>query len=131
MSEEEEIIFAQHQDGTTNTSTTGTSTSTSTSTSNGSISGHDFDDIVGFLEEMLIDETFVETQNQFFHECKDMFSESEDNKIETFVKFQDYVDLMEKHIESRLNANFEVSFIVTRLFLYYVSKKSTWYCVLR
>ena len=33
---------------------------------NGTINGHEFDSIVGFLEEILVDESFVQTQSDFF-----------------------------------------------------------------
>jgi hypothetical protein len=77
--------------------------------SNGSINGHDFDDIVGFLEGILVDDSFVQAQNQLFDKHQAIFTEDEENKLEYMDVFQQYCEIMENHIEDRLAASFAVS----------------------
>ena len=99
-----------------------------TSSSPMSISGHGFDEIVGFLEGMLVDEIFLRAQNDFFDRYKDVFADEPEcgsglgpdleNKLEYMNVFQQYCEFMESHIEHRLISNFTVSLLQFNKYMY-------------
>lgn len=99
--EEEEVLVLPNQNHHNNRS------------SNGSmINGYEFDEIVGFLENILVDETFVRTQLEFFQTHQETFDDDDkeegENKLEYMDIFKKYCDIMERHIEDRFVAHFVV-----------------------
>jgi len=55
----------------------------------------EFDNIVGILQEIVLDEQFETSQNQFFRENCEVFDEEEENKmiyINIFKKYQSIIE---------------------------------------
>eukprot|EP00949_MAST-11_sp_MAST-11-sp1_P000337 g337.t1 len=64
-----------------------------------------FDNIVGCLEELLMDEAFSSARDAFCKQHCNAFEDSEENKIEYTQIFDNFVQLVESTIESRLVQN--------------------------
>ncbi|KAI8827024.1 the ARF-like 2 binding protein BART-domain-containing protein [Fimicolochytrium jonesii] len=63
-----------------------------------------FDEVVGELEDMLMDPYFIELQETFMAENCDVFTDDEENKHVYTDLFHSYVKLIETFIEKRLKA---------------------------
>lgn len=61
-----------------------------------------FDQIIGHIEEIIIDETFEELQNNFMTKHYQEFDDVEENKLEYMKIFKEYQDLIERHLEDQL-----------------------------
>ena len=62
-----------------------------------------FDEAIGALEEILMgDDEFTDIQKQFFEQHCDKFTDSEENRVEYTVIFEDYTTLMEQTLERKL-----------------------------
>ena len=62
-----------------------------------------FDEAIGALEEILMDDDeFTEIQRHFFEQHCDKFTDSEENRVEYTVIFEDYTTLMEETLERKL-----------------------------
>jgi ADP-ribosylation factor 2-binding protein len=71
----------------------------------GSAEETEFDMVCGAIEEILVgDEEFLSTQRGFCEKHCDVFSDSEENKIEYTALFEEYTGLMERTLEERLAA---------------------------
>jgi ADP-ribosylation factor-like protein 2-binding protein len=57
---------------------------------------------VGAIEEILIEETFINTQNSFCVKHCDKFDDTEENKIVYTTLFEEYTELMESMLNTRL-----------------------------
>ena len=66
-----------------------------------------FDAIVGALEDIICDETFVDAQRAFCLAHCDVFEDTEENKLEYTPLFEQYVETMEAIIDERLKAAVE------------------------
>ena len=61
-----------------------------------------FNIIIGCLEETVMGETFQNLQSQFMDKYYKQFEESEENKLEYTQIFNEYVDKIEKYVDSEL-----------------------------
>eukprot|EP00823_Brevimastigomonas_motovehiculus_P002797 TRINITY_DN1669_c0_g1_i1.p1 TRINITY_DN1669_c0_g1~~TRINITY_DN1669_c0_g1_i1.p1 ORF type:complete len:250 (-),score=69.52 TRINITY_DN1669_c0_g1_i1:409-1086(-) len=66
----------------------------------GSESDKQFDTIVGVLEELLMEPILQETQRHFMDRYVDQFEDTQENKLIYTDIFREYVDLVEKTIET-------------------------------
>ncbi|KAJ3314650.1 ADP-ribosylation factor-like protein 2-binding protein [Boothiomyces sp. JEL0838] len=64
-----------------------------------------FDTVIGELEEILMDEEFLEFQHSFFNKYSHIFTDDEENKLEYTDIFEKYTAHVEKYIAQRLTAN--------------------------
>eukprot|EP00735_Rhodelphis_limneticus_P013131 TRINITY_DN6655_c0_g1::TRINITY_DN6655_c0_g1_i1::g.20285::m.20285 TRINITY_DN6655_c0_g1::TRINITY_DN6655_c0_g1_i1::g.20285 ORF type:complete len:209 (-),score=43.90,sp/Q5ZKW5/AR2BP_CHICK/44.96/5e-32,ARL2_Bind_BART/PF11527.3/5.4e-27 TRINITY_DN6655_c0_g1_i1:540-1166(-) len=62
----------------------------------------EFDVIIGKLEDILMDDAFVRTQNQFLAKHCGVFEDNEENKLEYTSLFEEYNQLVEQYLERRL-----------------------------
>jgi len=72
---------------------------------------------VGAIEEILIEEAFFNTQNEFCVKHCDKFEDTDENKIIYTSLFQEYTDLMENMLNTRLESKIPVRdlFVCSRL----------------
>ena len=61
-----------------------------------------FDLVIGHIEDIVVDNTFQTKQMDFFDKHFSEFEDAEENKLSYTPIFQDYVNMLEKHIESEL-----------------------------
>lgn len=61
-----------------------------------------FDEVVGQLQEILMDSKFTKMQKQFCDKYCLQFEPTEENKMIYMTIFKDYTDQIEKHITSKL-----------------------------
>jgi len=73
----------------------------------GSAEDNRFDEIVGALEDAIMDPSFNDLQNEFFAAYANEFENSEENKLSYTPIFDKYVNTMEKAICDRLQAQVE------------------------
>eukprot|EP01017_Pseudomicrothorax_dubius_P014500 TRINITY_DN1690_c0_g1_i1.p1 TRINITY_DN1690_c0_g1~~TRINITY_DN1690_c0_g1_i1.p1 ORF type:complete len:178 (-),score=65.56 TRINITY_DN1690_c0_g1_i1:184-717(-) len=83
-------------------------------TSYGGINREDdeFDEIVGKLQDIVIEPTFEDLQKKFLDQNCEIFQEGEENKMEYMVAFKNYQKTVESYLEKRLKEelrNFEMS----------------------
>jgi len=69
----------------------------------GSKEDQEFDEMVGALQEILMDESFTEVQDGFFERYADKFTDDEENKIEYTSIFEEYTRLVEGTLEQKLS----------------------------
>jgi len=67
----------------------------------------EFDAVVGYLEEILMDDSFVSLQKDFCEKHCDVFEDTEENKLEYMGIFNDYTDKIEAFIVARLSERME------------------------
>lgn len=82
---------------------------------------------VGAIEEILMDESFVNTQNTFCVRHCDKFEDTEENKMIYTSLFEEYTELMENMLNSSLEAKIPVS--LTYLNLVFTSERLL-FCVI-
>lgn len=70
--------------------------------SNNSSEDNEFDNIMGHVEDVLVDDSFSLVQNKFCNENCDVFEEAEENKIVYTEVFNKYVALIEITLEGKL-----------------------------
>jgi len=68
----------------------------------GSADDNYFDEIVGVIEETLVDPDFQQVQDQFCEKHCDVFEDTEENKLEYTSIFEKYTKLVEHFLERRL-----------------------------
>ncbi|XP_022246438.1 ADP-ribosylation factor-like protein 2-binding protein isoform X2 [Limulus polyphemus] len=70
----------------------------------GSSSGDEamFDQIVGHIEDIIMEPEFQELQKDFFDKYCTVFEDKEENKLEYTTIFNHYTELIESYIEQRL-----------------------------
>ena len=61
-----------------------------------------FDLVIGHIEDIVVDHTFQTKQMDFFDKHYTEFEDTEENKLTYTPIYQDYVSMLEKHIESEL-----------------------------
>jgi len=66
-----------------------------------------FDEIVGKLEEIMMDDAFHEQQTTFFRTHCEHFEDSEENKLIYHDIFRQYTSFVEKHVEESLTREVE------------------------
>eukprot|EP00771_Trimastix_marina_P002113 gnl/Trimastix_PCT/3227.p1 GENE.gnl/Trimastix_PCT/3227~~gnl/Trimastix_PCT/3227.p1 ORF type:complete len:154 (-),score=46.72 gnl/Trimastix_PCT/3227:87-548(-) len=62
-----------------------------------------FDRTIGKLEDILLDEEFLDFQSRFFEQHCQIFEDTEENKLEYTPIFEEYVRTMERYIEDRIH----------------------------
>ncbi|KAI8904052.1 ADP-ribosylation factor-like 2-binding protein, partial [Gorgonomyces haynaldii] len=66
-----------------------------------------FDEIVGCLEDILMEDEFQDMQHQFMTNNMNAFEQDEENKLEYMTIFKDYTYMIEayltKHLQQRLD----------------------------
>lgn len=62
-----------------------------------------FDVIIGALEDLLMDERFQAAQDDFIHNNVDIFEDTDENKLEYMNIFHEWVDMIERTVESYLS----------------------------
>lgn len=62
-----------------------------------------FDEIIGNIEDLLIDDKFNKLQNDFKTKYYQQFEDVEENKLEYTSIFKEYQDLIEHHLEKELS----------------------------
>lgn len=70
----------------------------------GSAADNEFDEAVGALEEIIMEQDFVKVQTDFCKKHCAVFEDSEENKLEYTDVFNAYTDTIEKHLETRLTS---------------------------
>jgi len=65
---------------------------------------NEFDEVVGALEHIMIDPAFSKLQNSFCRKHCQLFDNDEENKLCYTEIFDEYTDLVEGYIESRLRS---------------------------
>ena len=70
--------------------------------SNNTAEDNEFDNIMGHVEDILVDDSFSSVQNKFCSENCDVFDDAEENKIVYTEIFNKYISLIEKTLESKL-----------------------------
>ncbi|KAG6580013.1 adp-ribosylation factor-like protein 2-binding [Phytophthora cinnamomi] len=66
-----------------------------------------FDEMIGVLQDILIDPEFVDMQNDFCRNNCEIFDNVSENKLIYMDIFQQYTDLIESFIERRLHEKLE------------------------
>uniref|UniRef100_A0AAV2KZ44 ADP-ribosylation factor-like protein 2-binding protein n=1 Tax=Knipowitschia caucasica TaxID=637954 RepID=A0AAV2KZ44_KNICA len=61
-----------------------------------------FDVAIGCIEDIIVEDGFQKLQQSFMEKYYREFDISEENKLEYTQIFNDYVDLLEKHLEQQL-----------------------------
>ncbi|XP_049802742.1 ADP-ribosylation factor-like protein 2-binding protein isoform X4 [Schistocerca nitens] len=61
-----------------------------------------FDDVIGHIEDVLVDQEFQDMQKSFMEKYWQEFHEGEENKLCYMDIFKEYGDLIENHIENYL-----------------------------
>lgn len=61
-----------------------------------------FDLVIGHIEDIVVDHTFQTKQMDFFDKHYTEFENTEENKLSYTPIFQEYVSMLEKHIEKEL-----------------------------
>ncbi|XP_034542557.1 ADP-ribosylation factor-like protein 2-binding protein isoform X2 [Notolabrus celidotus] len=63
-----------------------------------------FDAVIGCIEDIIMEEEFQQLQQSFMEKHYQEFDDSEENKLSYTPIFNDYVDLLENHLEQQLMA---------------------------
>ncbi|CAM9247440.1 unnamed protein product [Chrysoparadoxa australica] len=63
-----------------------------------------FDETIGALQELLLEDAFVRKQQAFLDRWCAHFENTEQNKLEHMDIFENYTDMIEAHIEAELTA---------------------------
>ncbi|KAI1890019.1 hypothetical protein AGOR_G00168890 [Albula goreensis] len=61
-----------------------------------------FDTVIGNIEDIIMEEQFQHLQQSFMEKYYLEFEDSEENKLSYMPIFQEYIELLEKHIEQQL-----------------------------
>lgn len=61
-----------------------------------------FDSVIGCIEDIIMEEEFQRCQQDFMEKYYMEFDNSEENKLSYTTIFNEYVDLVEKHLEQQL-----------------------------
>ncbi|XP_024136526.1 ADP-ribosylation factor-like protein 2-binding protein [Oryzias melastigma] len=61
-----------------------------------------FDGVIGCIERILVGSQFQQLQGDFLEKYYLEFDESDENKLSYTAMFNEYVDLLEKHLEQQL-----------------------------
>ncbi|KAM4618862.1 ADP-ribosylation factor-like protein 2-binding protein [Polymixia lowei] len=70
--------------------------------SNSSAADAAFDAVIGRIEDIIMEEDFQQLQQSFMEKHYLEFDDSEENKLSYTPIFNEYVDLVEKHLEQQL-----------------------------
>lgn len=70
--------------------------------SSSSASDAEFDAVVGYLENIIMDDEFQLLQRNFMEKHYREFEDTEENKLTYTPIFNEYISLVEKHIEEQL-----------------------------
>ncbi|XP_029009701.1 ADP-ribosylation factor-like protein 2-binding protein [Betta splendens] len=70
--------------------------------SSSSAADTDFDSIIGCIEDIIMEEEFQQLQQSFMQKHYLEFEDSDENKLSYTPIFNEYVDLLEKHLEQQL-----------------------------
>ncbi|KAJ1420682.1 hypothetical protein B484DRAFT_128666 [Ochromonadaceae sp. CCMP2298] len=62
----------------------------------------EFDAVVSCLEEVVQDDSFQNTLNQFYHDHCESFEEGKENKLEYTATFGAYTSMVETYLEGAL-----------------------------
>ncbi|NXP73881.1 AR2BP protein, partial [Ramphastos sulfuratus] len=62
----------------------------------------EFDTVVGYLEDIIMDDDFQFIQRTFMEKHYQEFDDSEENKLIYTAIFNEYISLVEKYIEEKL-----------------------------
>lgn len=60
------------------------------------------DEIIGHIEDIIMDDKFQDVQRTFFDENCGIFSNEEENKFEYMTVFENYIDVVETFITTQL-----------------------------
>ncbi|PAA54288.1 hypothetical protein BOX15_Mlig007429g2 [Macrostomum lignano] len=66
-----------------------------------------FDEAIGHIEDIMVEDAFQELQNSFFSNYSHLFSESEENQLEYTNIHAEYVATLERHLETELSQRIE------------------------
>ncbi|KAF7659977.1 hypothetical protein LDENG_00289280 [Lucifuga dentata] len=61
-----------------------------------------FDAVIGCIEDIIMEEEFQQLQQSFMEKHYLEFDDSEENKLSYTPIFNEYVDVLEKHLEQQL-----------------------------
>ncbi|XP_072291237.1 ADP-ribosylation factor-like protein 2-binding protein [Eucyclogobius newberryi] len=61
-----------------------------------------FDAVIGCIEDIIVEDEFQQLQRSFMEKYYSEFEDSDENKLAYTQIFNDYVDLLEKHLEQQL-----------------------------
>ncbi|KAK7891149.1 hypothetical protein WMY93_023112 [Mugilogobius chulae] len=61
-----------------------------------------FDAVIGCIEDIIVEDEFQQLQQGFMEKYYSEFDDSDENKLLYTQIFNDYVDLLEKHLEQQL-----------------------------
>ncbi|XP_053175505.1 ADP-ribosylation factor-like protein 2-binding protein [Scomber japonicus] len=61
-----------------------------------------FDAVIGCIEDIIMEEEFQQLQQSFMEKYYMEFDDSDENKLSYTAIFNEYVDLLEKHLEQQL-----------------------------
>lgn len=78
----------------------------------------DFDETVGYLQDIVISTDFEKLQNSFFKQNYSVFENTEENKFEYMTIFKKYGAVIESYIEKELIArkkDFDMNRFLTQL----------------
>jgi ADP-ribosylation factor 2-binding protein len=75
-----------------------------------------FDEIVGVLEDILMEEGFHSLMASFCDKYCEEFDDSEGNKLEYTIRFNEYTNLVEQYIQTRLR-QYDPSFLMEEFLL--------------
>lgn len=67
-----------------------------------SASDAEFNNVVGYLEEIIMDDKFQLLQRNFMDKYYQEFEDTEENKLSDIPIFDEYISLIEKYIEEQL-----------------------------
>lgn len=62
----------------------------------------DFDAVVGCIEDIIMEDEFQQLQQSFMEKYYSQFDDSDENKLTYTPIFNEYVNLLEKHLEQQL-----------------------------
>lgn len=60
------------------------------------------DEIIGHIEDIVMDEKFQDVQSRFFEENCQIFTNEEENKLEYMTVFENYINIVESFITEGL-----------------------------
>nr|CAD7405873.1 unnamed protein product [Timema cristinae] len=61
-----------------------------------------FDSVIGLVEDVLMDEDFLKLQKEFMEKYWHEFEDKDENKLSYMDIFKEYIEVIEKHIETSL-----------------------------
>ncbi|KAL2093174.1 hypothetical protein ACEWY4_010486 [Coilia grayii] len=62
----------------------------------------EFDAVIGSIEDIIMDDVFQQLQQSFMEKYYQEFDDTEENKLIYTPIFNEYIDLLEKHLEQQL-----------------------------